>query len=331
MRRRDVITLLGGAAATASMSWPRVARAQQPAMPVVGFLGSKSPDGLERRLAGFRQGLAETGYVEGRNVAIEFHWADNRYDRLPTLVADLIQRKVAVIVIFGAVNGVFAAKAATTTLPIVFLIGSDPVQLGVVASLNRPGGNVTGVTLLIRELSAKRLEILREIVPGIAAIGLLVNPSNLNAEGETREVEDAAHSLGLRLHVVNADNISGIDAAFATLAQQHVGAFLTATDAFFTSRRDQLLELAARHAIPAMFSNRDFADAGGLMSYGANQTDTFHLVGGYAGRILKGDKPADLPVQQPTKFEMVLNLKTARVLGLQVPTSILLRADEVIE
>jgi putative tryptophan/tyrosine transport system substrate-binding protein len=321
MRRRDLLAFLGGAVAAR----PLTARAQ-PAMPVIGFLGSTSPDGQERNLAGLHRGLAETGHVEGRNLKIEFRWADNQYDRLPMLAAELIQRKVAGIIAYGAVNGPLAAKAATTAIPIVFLIGSDPVEFGLVASLNRPGGNITGMTMLVRELSAKRLQILREIVPGVNSIGLLVNPNNANAEGETRELREAARALALQLVVVNASTPNDVDAAVAALAQRHVGAFFTAGDAFFTNRREQLAALATRHAIPAMFSNREYVTAGGLMSYGADQADAYRQVGNYTGRILKGDKPADLPVVQPTKFETVLNLRAARALGLDVPTATLLRA-----
>jgi putative tryptophan/tyrosine transport system substrate-binding protein len=326
MRRREFITLLGGAAA-----YPIAARAQQPAVPIVGFLGSTSLAGREGHITALRQGLAEIGYVDGRNVGIEFRWADNQYDRLPGMVEDLVRRKVAAIIAFGAVNGVLAAKAATTAIPIVFLIGSDPVGMGLVRSLGRPGGNLTGVALLVRELTAKRLELVREIVPGISTIGFLVNPSNANAEGETQEVREAARSLGLQILVVNANNETGIDAAFTTLDQQRAGAFFTATDAFFTGRSGQIAALAAKHSIQGIAPFREYIDAGGLMSYGANQADAFRLVGNYTGRILKGEKPADLPVQQAAKVELIINLKTAKTLGLAVPLALLTRADEVIE
>jgi putative ABC transport system substrate-binding protein len=327
MRRRDFLSVLGGGAA----AWPLAARAQQPGLPVVGFLGSTSPVGREGVIAALRQGLAEVGYVEGRNVGIEFHWADNQYDRLPGMVADLVRRKVAAIIAFGAVNGVLVAKAATTTIPIVFLVGSDPVGMGLVASLSRPGGNLTGVTLIIRELTAKRLEIIRESVPGISTVGLLVNPGNANTEGETREAREAAGTLGLQILTVNAGDAAAIDAAFATLNQQRAGAFFTATDASFTERFGQIAALAARYSIPGIAQTRDYVDVGGLMSYGANQADAFRLAGSYTGRILKGEKPADLPVQQATRVELIINLKTARALGINFPLPLLGRADEVIE
>jgi putative ABC transport system substrate-binding protein len=324
MQRRKFITLVGGAAAL-----PFAARAQQ--MPVVGFLGSTSPQAYEAGLAALRQGLADTGFVDGRNVTFEFRWAENQYDRMTALAADLIQRKPAVIIAHGAVNAALSAKTATTTTPIVFLNGSDPMKFALVTSLNRPGGNVTGVTMLIRELSAKRLEILREVMPNIATIGLLVNPNNANTGDEIREVQAAAHSLGVELRVLHASNEAGIDAAFATLGRQQVGAFLAAGDVLFTSRRDQIVALAALHKIASIANSRDYAEAGGLMSYGANQLDGFRLTGAYVGRILKGEKPSDLPVQQSSKVELVVNLKAAKALGINVPLPLLGRADEVIE
>jgi putative tryptophan/tyrosine transport system substrate-binding protein len=327
MRRREFITLLGGAAA----AWPLAASAQQPAMPVIGFLGSPSPDGYRQEMVAFKQGLAEAGYVEGRNVAIEFRWAQDQYDRLPMLAADLVQRRVAVIVAVGAVNSPLAAKAATATLPIVFQTGSDPVEIGLVASLNRPGGNVTGMTAISRELLAKRLEALREIVPNVTAIGLLANPNNPNTEPSVRELQALARAGGWVLNVVAASTDSDLDAAFTTLVQRKAGAFLNATDGLFQNQRDHIVALAARHAMPGIYQDREAVAAGGLMSYGASRTDSYRRLGGYVGRILKGAKPADLPVMQPTKFEFALNLKTATALGLDVPTSILLRADEVIE
>jgi putative ABC transport system substrate-binding protein len=325
MKRRAFTALIGGA-----VVWPLAARAQQ-AMPVIGFLGSTSPQGSEGRLTALRQGLGDTGFVEGRNIAIEFRWADSQYDRMPALAADLIQRRAAVIVAYGAVNAALSAKAATTEIPIVFLNGSDPVKFGLVASLNRPGGNVTGVTLLVRQLTAKRLEIIREIIPGIATIGLLANPNNANTNDEVRELQEAARSLGVQLRVLHASNQGEIDAAFASAGQQQVGAFLAAGDVLFTSQRDQIVALAARHKIPGIANSRDYAEAGGLVSYGADQLDAFRLTGRFAGRILKGEKPADLPVQQSTKVELVVNLKTAKALGISVPLPLLGRADGVIE
>jgi ABC-type uncharacterized transport system substrate-binding protein len=289
MRRRDFITLLGGAAA----AWPMAARAHQPAIPVLGLMSSGSLANRERHLAVFHRALAETGYVVGRNVAIDSRWADSQYDRLPVLAADLVQRQVSAIVYFGAVNGALAAKAATGTIPVVFIIGSDPVEFGLVASLNRPAGNLPGVTLIVREMSAKRMQIIREAIPGVTTIGLLVNPNNRNTDSETREVNDAARSLGVELHVVNAGTKSDIDAAFATLVQLKAGAFLTTSDAFFTEQRDQIAALAARHRVPGITHAREYAEAGGLISYGSDQADAFRLLGSYAGRVLKGEKPAD--------------------------------------
>jgi putative tryptophan/tyrosine transport system substrate-binding protein len=300
-------------------------------MPVIGFLGSASPDGYRLEVAAFKQGLAEAGYVEGRNVAIEFRWAQDQYDRLPMLAADLVQRRVAVIVAIGAVNAPFAAKAATTIIPIVFSVGSDPVGVGLVASLNRPGGNVTGVTSLGRELLAKRLEVLRELVPNVTAIGLLANQNNQNTEPSVRELQALARAGGWLLQVAAVSTDSDLDTAFTTLVQRKAGAFLTATDALFLNRRDHIVALAERHAMPGIYTERTAVDAGGLMSYGASRTDNHRQLGGYAGRILKGAKPADLPVMQPTKFEFVLNLKTAKTLGLDLPPTLTARADGVIE
>jgi putative tryptophan/tyrosine transport system substrate-binding protein len=327
MRRRDVFTLLGGAAA----AWPLAARAQQAQMTLIGFLHSASADPNVQMVAAFHRGLAETGFVEGRNVRIEYRWADNQYDRLPALAADLIRRQVAVIVASGAVNAPVTAKEATRTIPIVFMVGSDPVQTGLVASLNRPGGNVTGVTVITRELLAKRLELLRELFPVAAAIGFLVNPSNPNTESSVREMQALAQAGGWILHVVAVRSEAELDTAFATLKAQKTTVFLTGTDALLNSRTDLLAALAARYAIPGISQAREFVEAGGLISYGASRLDTYRQAGTYTGRILKGEKPADLPVMQPTKFEAILNLKTARALGLNVPTETLLRADEVIE
>jgi putative ABC transport system substrate-binding protein len=325
MRRREFLGVLGGAAA----AWP--ARAQQPAIPLVGVLSSTSPAARAGAVAAFHRGLGEGGYVEDRNVALAFRWAENQYDRLPGLAADLVQRRAAVIAYFGAVNGALAAKAATSTIPVVFLIGSDPIEFGLVTSLNRPGGNLTGVTLIIREMSPKRLEILRELLPGLTIVGLLVNPSNRNTDAEVREVENIARSLGVDLHVLNAGNKADIAAAFARLKQIKAGGFLTMSDASFNDHRDQIAELAARNAIPGIAQAREYVEAGGLMSYGSNQAEAFRLLGSYAARILKGEKPADLPVQQATKIELAINMKTAKSLGLSFPITLLARADEAIE
>jgi putative tryptophan/tyrosine transport system substrate-binding protein len=327
MQRREFITLLGGVAA----AWPLPARAQQSAMPVIGYLNSSSAGPNARQVEGFRRGLAESGYVEGRNVKIEFRWSDNQYDRLPALMADLIRREVAVIVATGAVNAALTAKEATRTIPIVFVLGSDPVQVGLVASLNRPGANVTGVTSIGRELLAKRLELIRELLPHATAIGFLVNPDNPNTVSSVQELETLARAGGWRLKVVPARNEAELGAAFATFKEIKTEAFLTGTDQFLFSGGVLIATLAISHAIPGIHPSRQFSEAGGLISYGAILTETNRQGGIYAGRILKGDKPADLPVLQPTRFETVLNLKTARAFGLTVPTETLLRADAVIE
>jgi putative ABC transport system substrate-binding protein len=326
MKRREFITMLGGAAA-----WPLAAQAQQPAVPVIGFLDTRSPDGMTDRLRAFREGLKDSGYVERENVAIEYRWAENQLDRLPELAAELVRRQVAVIAA-PSTYPVFAAKAATTTIPIVFVAPEDPVRLGLVASLARPGGNVTGINLFSGELAAKRLEFLREMVPGAARIAVLVNPANvLTTETTLRDVQSAAGAMGLQIQVLNASNIREINAAFATLVRERPDAVFVGLDVFLNSRRAQLVNLASRHAVPATFSNRDFAEIGGLMSYGANIVDAFRQVGVYAGRILKGAKPADLPVVQSNKFELVINAQTATMLGLTVPEKLLVAADEVIE
>jgi putative tryptophan/tyrosine transport system substrate-binding protein len=328
MKRRDFITLLGGAAT----AWSLTARAQQPALPVIGFLSSGSPESDAPRLIPFRQGLNETGYVEGHNVAIEYRGMQGHYDLLPAFVADFVRRPVAVIVTSGSTPGALAAKAATSTIPIVFNIGTDPVQSGLVASFNRPGGNVTGISNLQGPLQAKRLELLHDLVPGAAVVAVLANPSNAPyTEYEMTEVRHAARSLGLQLDILNGSTIGEIDAAFETLAQTRPGALLIGSESFLISRHEQILALAEHHAVPAMYSNGEAARAGGLISYGPVLSEIYRQTGIYAGRILKGEKPADLPVQQSTKVELVINLKTAKALGLTVPLTLLGRADEVIE
>jgi putative ABC transport system substrate-binding protein len=327
MRRREFITLIGGAAAT----WPIAARAQQPALPVVGFIRDGSADANARFAAAFRKGLNETGYVDGQNVTIEYHWLGGQYDRLPALMADLVGRRVAVIATPGIVP-TLAAKAATTTIPIVFGIGDDPVRLGLVTNLARPGGNATGINFFVNEVAAKRLRLLHDLVPKAVRIAVLVNLAKASTEEFTlRAVQEAAPTLGLQIQILNASTIGEIDAAFATIARDHSDALLVAPDAFFVSRRVQFITLTARDRIPASYSLRDYVAIGGLMSYGTNLADSFHQVGVYTGSILKGAKPADLPVVQATKFEFVINLQTARALGIEVPPGLLSIADEVIE
>jgi putative ABC transport system substrate-binding protein len=326
MQRRAFITLLGGAAAT----WPLAARAQQKAMPVIGNLNTGSPDTNPPLLAAFRQSLSESGYVEGQNLAIEYRWAEGHYDRLPALAADLVGRKVDLIVASSPPSAL-AAKSATSTIPIVFRGGADPVGDGLVASLARPRGNLTGVGFGGAELTAKRLELLSELVPRAGVIALLVNPNVSNAERVIRDVQEAARTKGLQLHVLKASSESEIDTAFASLVQLHAGALVVGADPFLSSRREQLVALASRRAVPSIYAWREFAASGGLISYGASLTSAFRLLGTYAGKVLKGAKPAEMPVQQATTFELVINLKTAEALGLTVPQSMLMRADEVIE
>ena len=325
MRRREFITLLGSAAA-----WPLAARAQQPPMPVIGFLDVRSPDTLmEDRLRAFRQGLKDTGYVERENVTIEYRWAENQVDRLPELAAELVRRQVTVFVTSGGSTAVFAAKAATTTIPIVFLMNDDPVKLGLVASLARPGGNLTGMNIVTLELVAKRLELLRELVPAAAHMAMLVSAAS--AETMMRDMEPVVRALGVQIQFFNVSTIREIDAAFATFSRERPDALIVAGDPFLAGRRVQLAQLAAFHRLPATYAARDYAEAGGLMSYGPNIKDGFRQIGVYTGRILNGAKPVDLPVVQSNKFELVINAGTARMLGLIVPPTLLATADEVIE
>ena len=326
MRRREFITLVGGAAA-----WPFAARAQQPVMPVVGLLGATTPHGFAAQLGAFRQGLSEAGFVEGRNVTIEYRWADDQYDRLPELAADLVRRQVAVIATLGGNAASVAAKAATTTIPVVFHGSVDPVEAGFVASLNRPGGNVTGVVSLNVDTGQKRLELLHELLPTATTIGLLLNPANAVAEVQSKDLQAAARTLGLQLRIANASTEHDFDAAFANLRQGQVHGLVIGTDGFLTSQSEQLAALTVRYGLPTIFQYRAFVVAGGLMSYGGSVTDSYRLSGVYTGRILKGEKPADLPVQQATKVELIINLKTARTLGITFPITLLGRADEVIE
>jgi putative ABC transport system substrate-binding protein len=323
--RRGFITL-GGAA----VSWPVVARAQQPTMPVIGFLNGGSPGPFAVNVAAFRQGLGETGFAEGRNVAIEYRWAEGQNDQLPALAADLVRRQVAVIAT-GVPASALAAKAATTTIPTVFIVGDDPVRLGLVTSLNRPGGNVTGVNMFTSKLESKRLGLLRELVPTAALMAFLLDPNSSIATDRLKDIQEAAHAVGQQIHILHASSERELDTAFETLGALRPGALLVGSSANFASRRDQIIALAARHAIPTIYEFREFAVAGGLMSYGTSIIDAYRQLGVYTGRVLKGEKPADLPVVQSTRFELVINLKTAKALGLVVPNSMQLLADEVIE
>jgi putative tryptophan/tyrosine transport system substrate-binding protein len=327
VRRREFITLLGGTAA----AWPLAARAQQPTMPVIGFLGSDSPDLYADRLRAFWQGLKETGYIEGQNLAIEYRWAEGRNDRLPALATDLSRRPVAVIAA-STTPSALALKAATATIPIVFFVAGDPVALGLVASLNHPGGNLTGTTTLTLEVGQKWLQLLHEMVPTATTFALLVNPTSPNlAEAQSLDLQKAARALGLQVHLLQASTDQDFDTVFATLVKLRAGGLVISSDSFFFTRSEQLAALAAQHAVPAIFGFREFAAAGGLMSYGASVTDQHRTLGVYTGRILKGEKPSDLPVQQATKVELIINLKTAKALGIEIPPMLLARADEVIE
>jgi ABC-type uncharacterized transport system substrate-binding protein len=327
MNRRALITLLGGATA----AWPLSARAQQPRVQVIGLLSSRSAAIDAQLITVIRQGLNEAGFVEGRNVAIEYRWAEGQYDRLAALAADLVRRQVAVIGTIGGDPSARAAKAATATIPIVFVIGTDPIRSGLVSSLHHPGGNITGVSVLLEETEAKRLGLLRELRANTATIAVLVNPRNPSAEIQVSDILEAARTVGHEIDILHASTIGDINAAFARVAETRADALLVATDPFFFTRAAQLVVLAARHAIPTLYFRREFAAAGGLMSYGANIDDGYRVLGVYAGRILKGEKPGDLPIQLPTKFELVINLSTAKALGLDVPPTLLARADEVIE
>ena len=328
MKRREFITLVGGSV----VAWPLGAWAQQAVLPVVGFLRVGSADSSSHYVVAFRDGLSESGYVEGHNVTIEYHWLDGQYDRLPALMADLVSRKVAAIAALGSIPAALAAKGATSTIPIVFGITQDPVELGLVASLARPGGNATGINFFNSELTAKRLRLLRDLLPQAVSVGVLVNPANAStAESTLRDVKEAAPTIGLQVQILKASTIGEIDTAFAALSRDHRDALFVAADSFFTSRRVQFATLAAANKIPVIYSNRDPVDVGGLMSYGVDLADAFHQVGLYTGQILRGTKPADLPVMQSTKFELVINLPTARALGLEISPLLLATADEVIE
>ena len=327
LKRREFVTLLGGAAA----AWPLAARAQQAAVPVIGYLGAQSPAAFASRVTAFRQGLGETGYVEGRNVAIEFRWAEGQHDRLPALAAELVARQVAVIVAPGGAPAAIAAKSVTTTIPIVFEMGADPIAMGLVTSLNRPGGNLTGVSSLNVEVTPKRLEILREAIPTATVVAVLLNPTSPTADSQLRNLQEAARALGLQLDFLRASSARDFDAVFASLLQLRANGLVVASDTFFATHSEQLAALTVRHALPAIHQSRDFTLAGGLMSYGGSFVESHRQAGVYTGRVLKGDKPADLPVQQVTKVELLINLKTAKALGVTFPLALSGRADQVIE
>jgi putative ABC transport system substrate-binding protein len=326
MRRREFITAVGGA-----VSWPLVARAQQPRLPLVGFLSSLSSAALTGPVAAFRQGMGSLGYEEGKNVAIEFRWAEGHYDRLPALATELVRKQVAVIVTVGGDPPAFAARAASTTTPIVFMVGQDPVKLGLVTSLNRPGGNATGVNLLLTETESKRVDLLRELAPAASVFAAVINPKNADAEVQSNALRSAAHNVGRQIEVINASNDNDLENAFNQFADEKIGGFILTADPFFVYRREQIISAAAAHHVPAVYFLREFAESGGLASYGIKLADAYWQAGAYVGKILGGTKPADLPVVQPTKFELVINLKTAKALGLAVPPSLLAIADEVIE
>ena len=325
MRRREFIAALGSAAA-----WPLAARGQQPAMPVVGFLHARSPDDVAYQVAAFRHGLGEAGYIEGESVSIQYRFALGDYGQLPEMAAELVRRPVAVLVA-GSDPAALAAKAATSNIPIVFAVGSDPIKLGLVASVSRPGSNATGMNILTSALEAKRLGLLHELMPQAAIIGVLMNPNNSTTEGQLRDLHEAARAIGLQIHALRSSTDAEIDAAFGAVAQEHIAVLVVAADPFLDTRRDKIVALAQHHSVPAMYQFREHAVAGGLMSYGINLPDVYRQLGIYTGQILKGTKPADLPVMQPTKFELVINLKTAKALGLEIPPQLLARADEVIE
>ena len=325
MRRREFIAALGSVAV-----WPLTARGQQPLMPVVGFLHARSPDDVAYQVAAFRHGLGEAGYIEGESVSIQYRFALGDYGQLPEMAAELVRRPVAVLVA-GSDPAALAAKAATSNIPIVFAVGSDPIKLGLVASVSRPGGNATGMNILTSALEAKRLGLLHELMPQAAIIGVLMNPNNSTTEGQLRDLHEAARAIGLQIHALRSSTDAEIDAAFEAVAQQHIAVLVVASDPFLDTRRDKIVALAQHHSVPAMYQFREHAVAGGLMSYGINLPDVYRQLGIYTGQILKGTKPADLPVMQPTKFELVINLKTAKALGLEIPPQLLALADEVIE
>jgi putative ABC transport system substrate-binding protein len=326
MRRRDFVTLIGGAAV-----WPFTAQAQQSALPVVGWMSSSTDSTSVHLVAAFKRGLSEAGYVEGQTVSIEYRWAEGHYDRLPMIASELVRSQITALVAVGGTVVALAAKAATSTVPIIFVIGDDPVKAGLIGSLNRPGGNMTGVTLISAALSAKRIELLRDLKPDASTLGILINPANPNAAFDTQQAQTAIHSLGKQIVVLHAASEQALNVAFDRSAQASVEALVVSNDAFFTTQREQITALAARYAIPAIYAYREYVDAGGLISYGPSFVEIYRQVGGYTGRVLHGEKPIDLPVMQPTKFELVINLKTAKALGIKIPQGLLVAADEVIE